>query len=433
LLSFNISKTILFSVINANSIRYKDDHTLAEKSNKNGNEEKRKRAGWIDYAELILFVGLAILLVFGFNWMLGLALHTDTPLVVVTSESMEPTYYGSNRIDHGGTNDIRKDMLIIRGVPPADLVVGDVIVYKRVNHTETDIPIVHRITNIIIDNATGDRYFTTKGDNPNSNELFIVDPKVDEIRIHEDRVVGKVIGRIPYLGGITSYFQTKTGRWILIITVGVIVAGTIFLMFKGDDDEEEEKKVDDEIFSTKVNKAKKEKVEETKTEDPDSFVGKFKSFARKVNKKKHIVIPSVILAIIIFVPIVDTLAANWGTEFGVTNTVYRKYQQHDLQDGSYYYSFFRVTINNPGHWHQKFESFTISVKNTTSGAVVGSCTWSSVYNFEGTKTISTGVWIAESLFEDGGNYTVTVTGTLNNKFGRTWYSVFETSFNMIYL
>ncbi|MHA1355562.1 MAG: hypothetical protein ACTSR1_10355, partial [Candidatus Heimdallarchaeota archaeon] len=109
---------------------------------------------------------------------------------------------------------------------------------------------------------------------------------------HEDRVVGKVIGRIPYLGGITSYFQTKTGRWILIITVGVIVAGTIFLMFKGDDDEEEEEKVDDEIFSTKVNKAKKEKVEETKTEDPDSFVGKFKSFARKVNKKKHIVIPS---------------------------------------------------------------------------------------------------------------------------------------------
>ena len=405
---------------------------MAEKSNKNGNEKKGKRAGWIDYAELILFIGLAILLVFGFNWMLGLALHTDTPLVVVTSESMEPTYYGSNRIDHGGANDIRKDMLIIRGVPPADLVIGDVIVYKRINHTETDIPRVLWSTDVIIHNATGDRYFTTKGDNPNSNELFIVDPIVDEVRIHEDRVVGKVIGRIPYLGGITSYFQTKTGRWILIITVGVIVAGTIFLMFKGDDDEEEEEKVDDEIFSTKT-KIVKKKEKEIKTEDPDSFVAKFKSFARKVQSKKHIVYPSVILAIIIFVPIVDTLAADWGTEFGVTNTVYRKYQQHDLQDGSYYYSFFRVTINNPGHWHQKFKSFTISVKNTTSGAVVGSSTWSSVYNFEGSKTISTGAWIAESLFEDGGNYTVTVTGTLNNKFGRTWYSVFETSFIMIYL
>jgi signal peptidase I len=400
---------------------------LAEKTNKNGEEQKKKRAGWIDYAELILFAGLAILLVFGFNWILGLALHTDTPLVVVTSESMEPTYYGSNRTDHGGTNDIRKDMLIIRGVPTDSLVIGDVIVYNRINHTEEDIPIVHRIVNIIIDNVTGDRWFTTKGDNPNSNELFIADPKVDELNIHESRVVGKVIGRIPYLGGITSYFQTKTGRWILIITVGVIVIGTIFLMFRGEDEEEEENE-DDEIFSTKIKKEKKK--EEVKTEDPDSFVERFKAFSRKVGKQKHIVIPSVILAIIIFVPIVDTLAADYNAEFGVTNADYRKYQHYDLQDGSYYFSFFRVTISVPGHWHQKLESFTLSIKNTTSGDVVGSSAWSIVYNFEGTKTISTGAFIADSLFIDGGNYTITVTGTLNNKFGKTWYSIFDATFIM---
>lgn len=401
---------------------------MAEKVKKNGKEEKGKRAGWVDYAEIIIFLGLALLLVLGFNWLLGVALNTETPLVVVTSESMEPTYYGSNRIDHGGTNDIRKDMLIIRGVAPSKLVVGDVIVYKRINHTDTDIPIVHRITNIIIDNATGDYWFTTKGDNPASNELFIIDPKVDELHIHESRVVGKVIGRIPYLGGITSYFQTKTGRWILIISVVVIIGGAIFLTFKGDDDEQEEKEKDDEIFSIKTKKPKEEK--EVKVEDPDSFVTKFKVFSRKVNKKKHIVIPSVILAIIIFVPIVDSLAANWGADFGVTDTSYVKYQHYDLQDGSYYYSFFRVTMSNPGHWHNKFQTFTINVKNTTSGEVVGSATWSIIYNFEGQKTVSSGVWIAESLFEDGGNYTVTVTGTLNNKFGKTWYSIYDLSFNM---
>ena len=402
---------------------------MAEKLDKNGNEKKTKRAGWIDYAEIIIFLGLAILLVFGFNWLLGVALNTSTPLVVVTSGSMEPTYYGSNRDDFGGTNDIRKDMLIIRGVPASKLIVGDVIVFLRVNHTDgTDIPIVHRITNIIIDNVTGDYWFTTKGDNPNSNELFIDDPKVDELHIHESRLVGKVIGRIPYLGGIVSYFQTKTGRWILIIAVGVIVAGTIFLAFRGDEEEEEEeedKDKDDEVFSTKV---KDTKEEEVKIEDPDSFIAKFKSFARTLSKKKHIVIPSVILGIIILVPVVDSLAANWGTDFGVTDVSYQKTRQYNLQDGSYYFNFFRVNISNPGHWHQQFKTYTMQIKNTTTGEVLGSSVWSSVSNFEGVKTISSGVWIPDSLFTEDGNYTVTVTGTLNNKFGKTWYSIFESTF-----
>jgi len=403
---------------------------LAEKVDKNGKEKKSKRAGWIDYAEIIIFLGLAILLVFGFNWLLGIALNTSTPLVVVTSGSMEPTYYGSNRADFGGDNDIRKDMLIIRGVPASELVVGDVIVFKLVNHTEgTDIPIVHRITAIIIDNVTGDYWFTTKGDNPNSNENFyyIIDhPRIAETHIHESRLVGKVVGRIPYLGGITSYFQTKTGRWILIITVGIIVAGTIFLAFRGDDEEDGEDEKDDEVFSTKVKKDTKG--EEVKTEDPDSFIAKFKSFARILYKKKHIVIPSVILGIIILVPIVDSLAANWGTDFGVTDVSYQKTRQYNLQDGSYYFNFFRVDISNPGHWHQQFKTYTMQIKNTTTGEVLGSGVWTSVSNFEGVKTISSGVWIPDSLFTEDGNYTVTVTGTLNNKFGKTWYSIFESTF-----
>jgi len=400
---------------------------LAEKITKNGKEKKSKRAGWIEYAEIIIFLGLALLLVLGFNWILGVALNTDTPLVVVTSESMEPTYWGSNREDHGGTNDIRKDMLIIQGVPPSKLVVGDVIVFNRINHSDTDIPIVHRITNIIIDNVTGDYWFTTKGDNPDSNELFIELVKVDELHIHESRIVGKVIGRIPYLGGITSYFQTPTGRWILIITIGLIVAGAIFLAFRGDGDEEEEKE-DDEIFSIKSKEKKKEaKAEEV---DEDNFKAKFQKFKTGFNKNKQYIIPSIILGIIIFVPIIDTLDADWGSEFGVTNTTFVKHQQYNLQDGGYHYSFFRVSLNNPGHWHQKFKSFTIQVKNTTSDEVVGSSAWSIVYNFEGEKVISTGVWIADSLFEVDGNYTVTVSGTLNNKFGRTWYSIFTFSFLM---
>ncbi|MHA1462865.1 MAG: hypothetical protein ACTSQ0_07340, partial [Candidatus Heimdallarchaeota archaeon] len=184
----------------------------AEKISKKKSKTTRSKTTWRkDIIEIGFFIIVAVVLVLTFNQILGVFLHTSSPLVVVTSESMEPSYWGSNRVDFGGENDIRKDMLIVRGVDPSTIKVGDSIVFNYINHTEdVDVPIVHRVTRVYRD-GTGDYWFTTKGDNYITNDEFIQYIRIDELNIHEDRVVGKIVGRIPYLGGIYGYFQSSGG------------------------------------------------------------------------------------------------------------------------------------------------------------------------------------------------------------------------------
>ena len=118
-------------------------------------KKESSRRGMIkEIIEIVIFLGIAVLLVFSMNWILKAALHTDSPLVVVTSESMEPTYWGSNRPNFGGQNDIRKDMLVVRGVDPSEIKVGDVIVFYRVLVNDSTMidyvrePIVHRVNRL---------------------------------------------------------------------------------------------------------------------------------------------------------------------------------------------------------------------------------------------------------------------------------------------
>jgi signal peptidase I len=383
-----------------------------------GTQKKKKvKTSWLkDVVEIAVFLGLAVLLVFAFNWILAAALRTDSPLVIVTSESMEPIYYGSNRGENGAINDIRKDMLVVKGVEPTEIQVGDTIVFNTINNT--GIPVVHRVTRVYYNTSTDTYWFVTKGDNVN-NDVFIYSGSdgsiIDELHIHEDRVVGKVIGRIPYLGGIINYFKSPTGRIVLIAVVGGILVLTFLF---GSDEEEEEK----ELF-------KEEPEEHTKGESDDSFWEKLKKGYKFYQRKRHFIIPIVILAVIVFIPIVDTLDANWGSHFGVVNVEYQKAERvADLPGGAEWFIFSYVTINNPGHWHQKLQHFTIEISNSTTGEVYATGAWTSVYVFEGTKRMNVGAWMNQSFVVDGAQYTLTITATLQSKFGRTWYDALSTNF-----
>jgi len=387
--------------------------TLSENQNDKPEKKESRKSDIKDFIEIVLFLGLAVLLVFSFNWILGAIMHTDSPLVVVTSESMEPSYWGSNRADFGGENDIRKDMLIVRGVDPSTIKVGDTIVFYRVlvaNTSQIDYvrePIVHRVNRVYQDNVTGDYWFTTKGDNPATNDDFVDLVDIGELQIHEFRLIGKIVGRVPYLGGIISYFKGPPGRYVLIGIVAVVLVATFVFSSVGDKDEdvfEEEKEKDKEA----------EEVEKT------SFMDNLKTFWKKTMKYKHIVFPSFILIMIVFIPVIDTLAADWGTHFGVTEIVYDGYQEETLIDGARYFAFADVTINCPGHWHQKFRSFTLQIINQTTGEILGENNWTVVYNFEGTKTFSSGCWLDMTKVTDLANYNLTVTAHLQSKFGRTW-------------
>ncbi|MHA1157089.1 MAG: hypothetical protein ACTSQK_13360, partial [Candidatus Heimdallarchaeota archaeon] len=256
-------------------------------------------------------------------------------------------------------------------------------------------------------NETGDYWFSTKGDNPNSNNGFAFETptgRVDELNIHESRLVGKIVGRIPYLGGIFYYFQGEVGRYILI--VGAVV---IFLM----------------VTTFSLLKRKEEKDAEEFEDKEKKFRDFFKSTYKKLSKQKHFAIPGFILFIIILVPIIDTVDASWGSSFGIVDLNYREaYANNYLLSGEMNATSIitHVSINNPGHWHQEFRSFNLQIKDNTS-QIIGESVWTAIYNFEGHKTISICVWVPYNLMLEGAEYTITAIAHLNTKFGRTWTDV----------
>ncbi|MBL7206845.1 MAG: signal peptidase I [Candidatus Aenigmarchaeota archaeon] len=146
----------------------------------------------------ILYIVFGIALAFGVNQGLGFVLSTDMPIVAVESYSMVPTFY-------------KGDILVLQGVPPKDLKVGDIIVFST---KEQPAPIVHRIVEI-----NDDGTFQTKGD-ANSQQLSF------EKSIKGGQVHGKEILIIPYLGWV------KIGMVEFILpNITYVIIGVVILIF----------------------------------------------------------------------------------------------------------------------------------------------------------------------------------------------------------
>jgi len=106
-------------------------------------EEWKREVAWLV---------IALVVVFGIHTGLRVALHTDSPLVIVVSGSMEPVFY-------------RGDIILLKGVTSPDQVkVGDVIVYKRPGY---EYPIIHRVRYIstVKINGKSETCYVTWGDN----------------------------------------------------------------------------------------------------------------------------------------------------------------------------------------------------------------------------------------------------------------------------
>lgn len=118
--------------------------------------EEKLLSGWKGD---IAFLLISIVVVFALHNGLKIALHTDSPLVIVISGSMEPTFY-------------RGDVVLLEGVPPSEIKVGDVVVYRR---PYTRYPIIHRVRDIIEYN--GKRCFVIQGDNNWIHDFYPLDIK----------------------------------------------------------------------------------------------------------------------------------------------------------------------------------------------------------------------------------------------------------------
>jgi signal peptidase I len=85
------------------------------------------------------------------------------------------------------------DIIVLLGTEPEEVEVGDVIVFK----SSKPYPIIHRVVSRT--EAQGAWVYETKGDhNPGKGP--------DDVNITEDRLIGKAVFRIPYLGWIKIVF-----------------------------------------------------------------------------------------------------------------------------------------------------------------------------------------------------------------------------------
>ena len=167
-------------------------------------------------ASWIVNVILAFLIVkFIFYPAIGFLLNTGYPIVAVVSGSMEhdnnfDSWWGSQKGFYSSYNITKEefsgfsfangfnkgDIMIVIGKKPENINIGDVIVFRG----NLPDPIIHRIIKKQSDNGY---YFQTKGDhNPDS--------RADEKMIEENRIIGKAVLRIPFLG------------WIKILAVDLI-------------------------------------------------------------------------------------------------------------------------------------------------------------------------------------------------------------------
>ncbi len=135
-------------------------------------------------------------------------LVTGSQTYTVLTNSMAPKYAP-------GT------FMVVKPKPFADLRVGDIITYQ----IESGKPAVisHRIVSVS-STQTGERVFTTKGDN-NSLE--------DEAPVHEVQVRGKLLYAVPYVGFVANAAgQVNRGALVPIGGVALIAFG-VFTTIRG--------------------------------------------------------------------------------------------------------------------------------------------------------------------------------------------------------
>lgn len=151
--------------------------------------------------ETVLYMVIGVLMAWGINQGMAVALTTDMPVVAVESNSMIPVFY-------------KGDILVLKGAAPDEFEVGDVIVYSVKSR---QVPVVHRIVKINPDGS-----FQTKGD-ANSGQLDF------EYYIPPENVHGKVVVIVPYLGWVKiGMMQYVLPNMIFVLAAVVAIAAIYY-------------------------------------------------------------------------------------------------------------------------------------------------------------------------------------------------------------
>ena len=148
-------------------------------------------------ARVILLILILFAATYGSVEVLRIVLQTESPLMVVSSESMVPT------LNVG-------DIILVRGINPNTITVGTIIIF----HSPYDyqMPIVHRVRSIT-SNANS-LFFETKGDN---------NPGPDGWRVPEGNIMGVYVAKLPYVGLVSLELRGPLGVTLIILLIALIV------------------------------------------------------------------------------------------------------------------------------------------------------------------------------------------------------------------
>jgi signal peptidase len=161
-----------------------------------------KLGKWRGVAEILITVLGSYMALQAFQLALQAYLSISTPLMYVPTRSMEPS------IQVG-------DLVVIKGVKPSEVKVGDIIVFKTGLPPPTD-RVIHRVVEISEEN--GKLYFTTQGDNVGYPQYF--ERHFDA----EERLIGKCIFRIPLLGYLWIWTEAGEVKAIILVAFFAFLA-----------------------------------------------------------------------------------------------------------------------------------------------------------------------------------------------------------------
>ncbi len=196
---------------------------------KNATEKEKKPVPRKKIIIAVVMISIAFLGSFLVYFILQISFNTETPIVVVISESMEPQIH-------------KGDLLFVMGIEPENInsgtiedKTGDIIVFNAQWPFAPLDPIVHRVINKELRNDTW--YFRTKGD---ANAI------PDQGEVSEDDIIGVVVGGIPYIGWV-KIFLTESGLLIplLVIISGLLIISIVKDIYLDHDDDKDEKRKDE--------------------------------------------------------------------------------------------------------------------------------------------------------------------------------------------
>ncbi|MHA2503344.1 MAG: signal peptidase I [Candidatus Kariarchaeaceae archaeon] len=297
---------------------------------------------------------------------------TGTTLVVIDNpdpNSMFPTYF-------------QGDLFIIYKNQPESIEIGDVVVYTLNNGNSR---IIHRVIDIEL--VDGQYYYRVKGDNPVTN--YSPDIANGGTLISFEQLIGKVVGRIPFIGHYSLAMQRNFAVQFLIYLSAFAIA--IVVIFAPNDENEDEEKYHD-ISRENYSVWKNQQTERVKS----FFWLAFKSRYRILGIAFTLILIMMIL-VPLFVPVLVPMS--YDEPIGVTEIEINRDIRISESLPGVGVQFYNLSIHifDDTSRFTKILGYTLNVR-TLAGDIIDTTIWDTSRTMKGQFVVGGSITIDEDIF-----------------------------------